>query len=96
MLRRLPPIFRNFYFLVGFFLFVWMMFFDTNDFISQYRMKQKQGELEEERDFYISKIEEVKQDRRELFGSPQLLEKFAREKYMMKKPTEDVFIIEEE
>ncbi len=59
-------------------------------------MKQKQAELEEERDFYISKIEEVKQDRIELFGKPQMLEKFAREKYMMKKPTEDVFIISEE
>ena len=38
-------------------------------------------------------MEEVQQDRKELLGNPALLEKFAREKYLMKRPNEDVFII---
>jgi hypothetical protein len=38
----------------------------------------------------------VEKDRNELFGTRESLEKFAREKYLMKKETEDVFIVVEE
>lgn len=41
-------------------------------------------------------MEEVKQTREELMGNQQLLEKFAREKYLMKKPSEDIFIVVED
>ncbi len=94
MLSKLPPIFRNFYFVTALAFFVWMLFFDANDFISQWRMGSKKDDLEEVKEFYEEKIAEVKQDREELFSSPELLEKFAREKYLMKKPGEDVYIIE--
>ncbi|HOO11266.1 MAG TPA: septum formation initiator family protein, partial [Cyclobacteriaceae bacterium] len=42
-----------------------------------------------------AKIVEVKKDRKELMTNKELLEKFAREKYLMKKETEDLFIIQE-
>jgi cell division protein DivIC len=35
----------------------------------------------------------VQQDREELMGNAELLEKFAREKYLMRRPGEDVFIV---
>lgn len=53
-------------------------------------------ELEEEKTYYEKKIEEVEQDRKELMGNDELLEKFAREKYLMKKKSEDVYVIEKE
>jgi hypothetical protein len=37
----------------------------------------------------------VEQDRAELMGTNELLEKFAREKYLMKRDAEDIYIIEE-
>jgi hypothetical protein len=37
----------------------------------------------------------VKKDHDELFGDRASLEKFAREKYLMKKESEDIFIVEE-
>ena len=49
--------------------------------------------LEDERAYYLEKIAEVKEEREELFSNPDLLEKFAREQYLMKKPTEDLYII---
>lgn len=52
--------------------------------------------MEEQKSYYLEKIEEVKKDREELMSDDRLLEKFAREKYFMKKETEDVFIIVEE
>ena len=45
--------------------------------------------------YYEEKIKEVEKDRDELFGDRESLEKFAREKYLMKKETEDIFIVEE-
>ncbi len=93
MLSRVPKIFRNFYFLVSFAFLVWMLFFDANDFVTQFQTSQKLSILEAERDYYLVKIDEVQKDRKELMSNPELLEKFAREKYLMKKPTEDLYLI---
>jgi cell division protein FtsB len=38
----------------------------------------------------------VKKDREELLSNQELLEKFAREKYLMKKKTEDIYLVVEE
>ncbi len=59
-------------------------------------MTTKLGSLENEKEFYKEKIIEVEKDRAELMTNKELLEKFAREKYLMKKETEDIFVIEEE
>lgn len=94
--RSIPPLFRNFYFLSLFFFFIWMTFFDSNDLITQFRLAHKQGELEATKAFYEEKIVEVKNDREALLNDKQLLEKLAREKYLMKKESEDLFIVVEE
>ena len=96
MLKRLPPIFRNFYFVCGSLFFVWMLFLDSNDLISRFKMSAKLRSLENEKEYYLEKISEVEKDRQELLTNKELLEKFAREKYLMRKETEDVFIIQEE
>lgn len=95
MIKRLPPLFRNFYAVTGFCFLMWMIFLDSNDLISRYRMGAKLRSLEKEKEYYQEKISEVEKDKQELTTNKQLLEKFAREKYLMKKPTEDVFIIQE-
>ena len=95
MLKKLPPFTRNFFFLTSLFFLVWMSFFDSNDLITQYKLTKKIDNLEAQKAYYIDKIEEVKSDREELLSNPELLEKFAREKYLMKKPTEDIYVIVE-
>lgn len=95
MLKRLPPAFRNFYLVAGASFLIWMIFLDSNDLINRFRLAAKLGALENEREYYQEKILEVEKDRQELMGTSELLEKFAREKYLMKKPTEDIFVIEE-
>ncbi|MGD1840204.1 MAG: septum formation initiator family protein [Thermonemataceae bacterium] len=93
---QLPRFLRNFYFLFTFLFVVWMLFFDTNDFITQYKRRQKIEKLEQEKQYYIEAIERVKQEREELLTNPKLLEKFAREKYYMHRPQEDLYVIIEE
>lgn len=95
MIKKLPPAFRNFYSIGILFFITWMLFFDSNDWISRYRMGAKLRELESEKEYYQEKIEEVKKDQAELMGNSELLEKYAREKYLMKKESEDIFVIEE-
>lgn len=94
--QKVPRIFRNFYFLSALFFLIWMLFFDSNDIITQIKLNHKQDELESAREFYQSKIVEVKNDREALLNNEELLEKLAREKYLMKKESEDLYIIVEE
>ena len=84
---------RNFYFLTGSAFVVWMVLFDGNDVSKQYDMYRKWQELRSEKEYYESSIKAVQHDRAELLSSPALLEKFAREKYLMKRPGEDVFVL---
>lgn len=94
MFKRLPPIFKNFYSVTGIAFLAWMIFLDSNDLINRFRLSAKLRTLENEKVYYQEKIKEVEKDRAELMGTTELLEKFAREKYLMKKESEDIFIID--
>ncbi|UYZ58927.1 FtsB family cell division protein [Hymenobacter latericus] len=93
VLDRVPRFLRSFYFLTGMTFLVWMTLFDGNDLLKQYEMYDKWRELQVQKEYYTGKIAEVKKDRAELLSSPEMLEKFAREKYVMKRPGEDVFVL---
>jgi cell division protein FtsB len=95
MLKRLPKPFRNFYFLASAFFLLWMLLLDANNLIARFQLSSKLNSLENEKEYYQEKIKEVEQDRDELFGDRESVEKFAREKYLMKKETEDIFIVKE-
>jgi len=70
-----------------------MIFIDSNDFYTQFKLNNQLNTLEDEKEFYQHKIEEVKQEREQLLTDKDELEKFARENYLMKKESEDLFII---
>ena len=83
----------NFYLLVGAAFLEWMTVFDANDLGKQFDIYRKWQDLVNEKEYYLGSIEVVKKERAELMSSPALLEKFAREKYLMKRPGEDLFIL---
>jgi cell division protein FtsB len=92
-MKRLLNLFRNKFFIVTLAFVVWMIFFDKNDLFSQYQYHHEVSKLKQERDFYQKETVKVHQDLDELTSNKEKLEKFAREKYLMKKPNEDVFVI---
>ncbi|WP_214071475.1 septum formation initiator family protein [Mucilaginibacter sp. dw_454] len=92
-MQRLIDLFKNKFFLVTVAFVVWMVFFDKNDLLSQYQYHQEVSKLKTERDFYKAQSEKVTKDLDELNSDPAKLEKFAREKYLMHKDNEDVFVI---
>ncbi len=88
--------FSNFYIVIGVLFLGWLVFFDSNDLYTQLKQTAKLRGLEDEKEFYLEKIDEVKADREELLSNDELLEKFARENYLMKKPGEDLYVIVED
>ncbi|GAB3912007.1 FtsB family cell division protein [Mucilaginibacter boryungensis] len=92
-MNRLIGLFKNKFFLVTVAFVVWMIFFDKNDLFSQYQYRQQVTKLRHERDFYQKETAEVNKQLNELNTDNNALEKFAREKYLMKKDNEDVFVV---
>jgi cell division protein FtsB len=92
-MKRLISLFKNKFFLVTLAFVVWMIFFDKNDLISQYEYRTQVNKLKKERDFYKAQTDQVTKELNELTSNRQQLEKFAREKYLMKKDNEDVYLI---
>ena len=64
--------------------------------MSQYDYRQQLNKLEAEKNFYTIETEKTVKDLTELTTDRAKLEKFAREKYLMKKENEDVFVVVKE
>ncbi len=92
-MAKVPKFVKSFFFLFTVAFAGWMLFVDVNDLQSQYRLGRKLRALEAEKEFYEQQIKQVNQDREELLTDDQQLEQVAREKYLMKKPEEDVYVI---
>lgn len=73
-------------------IFVWLVFFDKNDFFTQYELIQKREKLNREKDYYFQEIQNNMANLEELRMNKKSLETFSREKYLMKKENEDVFV----
>lgn len=85
-------IIKNKYFLVIISLVVWLLYFDKNDVFTQFELVTKCDKLNTEKEYYISEIEKNKKEIVELQNNKKSLETFAREKYLMKRDNEDVFV----
>ncbi len=70
-----------------------MLFFDMNNVFYRYRVAQEISALEESIAEQKEKIARLEVQKRELFGNERKLERFAREKYLMKRDGEDIFVI---
>ena len=83
---------KNKYLLTGSFFLVWMLFFNDKDLISEFKRKEKLKELQQSEEHLGATISETKQELSQLKTNAQTIEKYAREKYLMKKDNEDLFI----
>lgn len=81
------------YWAIGLSAITWMTIFDSNNFIELIRLRSEISELKEKRTYYKTEINNARKTEKELFSNTRNLEKFAREKYLMKKDNEDLFII---
>jgi cell division protein DivIC len=94
-MKNIAPLLTNKYLLAIGFFFVWMLFFDQKDFFSTLEKRKELNSLVEKKQYYQQEIEKAKQELTDFQSNPAAIEKFARERYMLKKDGEDVFIIED-
>ena len=95
-MNRILSIISNKYLLITVAFLVWMMFFDRNDLVQQYEYRTELNNLKADKEFYTREVAKIKKDLAELTTNREKLEKFAREKYLMKKENEDVYVIVKE
>jgi hypothetical protein len=70
---------------------VWMLFFDKHNFFTQWNLRSSVSELESSIEDYQEQLAEAEAAHQDLMNNK---EKFAREKYLMHRPDEDVFIFQ--
>jgi cell division protein DivIC len=85
---------KNKYLLAGAFFLVWMLFFDPKDISSGVNRWRKYKELQASEQKLVKQIENTRTELGQLKSNAQTIEKYAREKYWMKKDNEDLFIVE--
>jgi cell division protein FtsB len=83
----------NRYVLVSIFVIVWLTFLDNYSYFENRVLDKKIEELEANRRYYIEEIKKDSTSIRQL-NNPDQTEKYAREKYYMKRENEDIYIIE--
>ena len=90
---KLPPILKNKFILVTLILVVWVAFFDSNNWIKQSKLKSEIEDLKKQKNYYQYEIEKDSVALFNLTNNQETQEKFAREKYLMKKENEDIIVI---
>ncbi|MEI2747693.1 MAG: septum formation initiator family protein [Ferruginibacter sp.] len=95
-MRILPGVYavlKNKYFITGVCFLVWMMFFDPKDWGLISARKEKLRELQKSEQHLNTMISETRTELNQLKNSAQTIERYAREKYLMKKDNEDLFLV---
>lgn len=84
---------KNRYVLTTLCFVVWMGFLDKDDFFSQLNQKNQIATLQKEKAYFIKQTADIKKNLADISVDKAKLEKLAREKYLMKKDNEEVFVI---
>ena len=93
-MKWIPSLFKNKYLLTGGAFIVWMLFFDDRDiYTTHFKQRRELEKLQESRAWFQQEIETTQRELKQLKTDASILEKYAREKYRMKKDNEDLFII---
>lgn len=94
ILAHIPSWLKNKYLLTGAGFAVWILFIDDRDLVTTHlKHKQELHKLEESKKYYERQIAATRLELEQLKSDPTLLEKYAREKYLMKRDNEDVYLI---
>jgi len=94
--KYIPRWLKSKYLVAGLAFAAWMLFFDSDDITLQLKRVKELRQLQESEKSLGKQITETKEELDLLRTNPSTLEKYAREKYLMKKDNEDLYIIYKE
>lgn len=93
---RIPSILRNKYLLATAAFVLWMLFFDRNDVFTQLDRKKDLRDIRASKAYLSQRIAEDRKFSKDLQFNASALEKYAREKYLMKRDNEDLFLVQQQ
>ena len=93
MFKKVLRFFINKYFLTTLAFIIWLVFFDSNNILNRMKVRDKLNVLKKEKKFYLDEIRHDSILTQKLLLDTIELEKYARERYLMKKDNEDVYLI---
>lgn len=95
LLTHIPSWIKNKY-IIAFSVFsVIMLFFDKNDVFTQSERKKQLQDLLLSKQYYTEQIAAEQAELEKMKTNPGTLEKYAREKYLMKRDNEDLYLVPE-
>ena len=94
--KYIPRVLQSKYLITSLAFIAWMLFFDSDDITLQLKRVKELQQLQESEKIMDKQISDTKQELELLKTNPSTLEKYAREKYLMKKDNEDLYIIYKE
>jgi len=95
-LNHIPSWLKNKYLLTAAGFAIWIIFIDDRDLVTtQFRHKVELQKLEESKKYYEQQIATTRLELQQLKSDPAVLEKYAREKYHMKRDNEDIYLVRE-
>ena len=95
LIKKILPVITNRYFLVALGFAIWMIFFDQRDFFQQRERAVELNKLEAAKKYYQDEISNTNKQLDNLQNNPAAIEKFARERYLLKRDGEEVFLFED-
>ena len=95
LFQKLPAPLRNKYLITFIVFLVWIFFIDKFDIITQIKINKEFKQLKQQQEFYKEEIEKDSTKIYNLNNNLEEQERFARERFLMKKENEDLFIIRE-
>ncbi len=93
VLRYVPHWLRNRHGASALVLIGWIAFFDDYDLYTTWKLRRELGDMKEQHAWYAREIQTTREQLHELNSNTALLEKFARERYLMKRENEEIFVL---
>lgn len=95
LFTRIPAWIRNKYFISSAAFLIILVFLDRNDLFTQFARARELRDLRQSRLYYVTQIASERKELEGLKNEPATLERYAREKYLMKRDEEELFIVPE-
>jgi cell division protein FtsB len=95
VIKKIMPFLINRYFLAAVGFVVWMLFFDQRDYFQQRASAGELNKVEAAKKYYNDEIDQTRKQLNNLQNNPVAIEKYARERYLLKREGEEVYIFED-
>lgn len=95
MIKKIPAILFNRYFIVSVVFIVWMLFFDQRDYFQQKATAEELKKIQNSTKYYDDEINSTKSQLNNLQSNPTSIEKFGRERYLLKREGEELYLFED-